>query len=119
MAKQGNHQGIIGTTQDAVADVAKTTVEGAKAIAGSAFDTANNAALAATGTVLKAVRSARKMVAAPKRRRKAAKTSARRSPTRRAAGRRAAVTRNTKTNVRRKATIARKKMRAMPRRKRR
>jgi hypothetical protein len=98
MAKNG----IVTTTQHAITDVARTGIEGARAIAGSAVDAA---ALAATGTVLKAVRGARKMVAVPKKRR---------SPKRRAAARRGAVTRRArkvKTTAKRRVALARKKVR--------
>ena len=50
------NRGIITTTQDAISDVARTGVEGARSIAGSAVDTAagaaNSAAKAVTGAAL-------------------------------------------------------------------
>ena len=66
------NRGIINTTQDAITDVARTGIQGARSIAGSAADTAagaaNSAAKAVTGATLTAVRGARRLVGPAKKR---------------------------------------------------
>ena len=90
--------GIITTTQDAITGVARTGIQGARSIAGSAADTAagaaNSAAKAVTGAALNAVRGARRLVGPAKKRKTAkrrakAKKAVKRKATRQAQVRRA------------------------------
>jgi hypothetical protein len=87
--RMAKNRGIITTAQDAISDVARTGVAGARSIAGSAVDTAagaaNSAAKAVTGAARTAVRGARRLVG-PARKRKAVK---RRSNAKKAVKRRA------------------------------
>ncbi len=98
MAKQG----IVTTAQDTIVDTAKAGATGVRSLAGSVADAA---AKMATGTVLKAVKGARRLVRGKpvKRKVKRAKTTARRKV--KSASRR--VARTAKKSPRR--TVARRK----------
>src|SRR5262249_49185706 len=97
---------------DTVVDAAKTSAEGVRTLAG---DAANSIAKAATGTVLSAVKGARRLVRGKSAKRavkKRAKTSARRktAAVKRGAKRAVKKTRRASTRtVARKRTAARKK----------
>jgi hypothetical protein len=106
--RMAKNRGIITTTQDAITDVARTGIEGARSIAGSAADTAagaaNSAAKVVTGAALTAVRGARRFVGPAKKR----KTVKRRAKVKKAAKRKAVAKRRPAKKSARK-TVRRKK----------